>query len=216
MWMRSPWRPKKLSISTGPSPAAECPRGARGRRQGRAAGGGRGPVARGRAGQRPCGTPQGGVRVPPPAPRDALLTALGCERDFSAIAPPETLTDWRLVLAYEAAVEAGVLAALPGSLAELAARCDLDEGALRAVLGLLAAWGIVTTDEHGRYHDGPAAPVPPGSAILAQHGVWIRRWTALLGKRLRHRTAASDEAPARSPTEVGLDLLAVINRRWVT
>ncbi len=131
--------------------------------------------------------------------------------DFSPLAPSERLADWRLALAYEAA--GGVLAVLPGSPAELAARCNLDEGALRAVLGLLAAWGIVATDDHGRYIDGPAAPSPPDGAMLSQHGVWIRRWAALLGKRLHHRTATSDEAPSRPPTDVGLDLLAVVTRR---
>lgn len=55
-----------------------------------------------------------------------------------------------MVLAYEAAVGAGVLDALPGTLAELAARCDLDEGALRAVLGQLAAWGTIAEDDHWR------------------------------------------------------------------
>ncbi|MGH3823543.1 MAG: class I SAM-dependent methyltransferase [Pseudonocardiaceae bacterium] len=133
--------------------------------------------------------------------------------DLSFLAPPEALADWRMVLAYEAAAGAGVLAALPGSVVELAARCDLDEGALRAVLGQLAACGIVAADDQGRYASGPEAPVAPHDAMLSVHGAVIRRWAALLGPRLRDRTATSDEVPASPPTSVWLDLLAVNARR---
>ncbi len=132
---------------------------------------------------------------------------------LSALASPEVLADWRLALAYEAATSAGVLTALPGSARALAARLGLDEGALSAVLGLLAAWRIVAQDGDGRYAHGPAALEPADAAALAQHGVWIRRWALLLGKRLRDRAADSFETPDRPPTSAGLDLLAPLARR---
>ena len=61
-----------------------------------------------------------------------LYGASGRGRDLSFLASDGELVDWRLVLAYEAAAETGVLEALPGSLGDLAERCGLDEGALRA------------------------------------------------------------------------------------
>ena len=132
---------------------------------------------------------------------------------LTALAPPDQLVDWRLALAYQAASAGGVLDALPGSVADLAARCELHEGALRAVLELLVAWDLVAIDGRGRYVHGPAAPAPADAAALAQHGVWIRRWSALLHQRLHDRAATSDDAPARPPTAAGLDLLAAITRR---
>lgn len=134
--------------------------------------------------------------------------------DRSFLAPAGALADWRMVLAYGAAAGAGVPDALPGTLAELAARCDLDPDALRAVLGLLAAWGIVTVDESGRYATGPEAPVPPDDAVLVVHAAVIRRWAALLGPRLADRTATSGEAPEHpTPGAVRQDLLARNARR---
>lgn len=134
--------------------------------------------------------------------------------DLSFLAAPEALADWRMVLAYEAAAHAGVLAALPGTVTEVAARCDVDEGALGIVLGQLAAWGIVANDDHGRCALGAGAPAWPHDAMLVHHAALIRRWAALLGPRLRDRTATSDEVPARLiATDLGLDLLAVSARR---
>lgn len=80
------------------------------------------------------------------------------------------------------------------------------------MLGLLEGWDIVATDDRGCFVDVPASLASPDDATLAQHGVWIRRWTVLLDKRLQHRTASSDEAPARPPADIGLDLLATIAR----
>lgn len=128
--------------------------------------------------------------------------------DLSFLAPREMLADWRMVLAYGAAAEAGVLDALPGTLAEIAERCDLDEGALRAVLNQLAAWGTVAEDDQGHYLSGPRAPGTPDDAVLLVHAAVVRRWAALLGPRLRDRTAGSDEFPARpAPTGVGSTFL---------
>jgi hypothetical protein len=129
---------------------------------------------------------------------------------MSFLAPPEKLVDWRLALAYDAAAEAGVLAALPGALFELAERCDLDGGALRAVLGQLTAWGVVALDEQGRCSAGPHAPVWPHDAMLRGQAAAIRRWGALLNARLRDRTASGGGFPSRlALPETGLATLAV-------
>jgi SAM-dependent methyltransferase len=135
--------------------------------------------------------------------------------DLSFLASPETLTDWRLALAYEAAADHGVLDALPGGLTALAARCGLEEGALRAVLGLLQAWGVVATDPEGRYTTGPRAPEPPNDAILLRHASPIRRWSALVGPRLRDRTALPEGMAAHPPPPrpVEPNLLAINARR---
>ncbi|XVQ06762.1 hypothetical protein ACQP1W_29425 [Spirillospora sp. CA-255316] len=132
------------------------------------------------------------------------------DADMSFLAPLEKLVDWRLALAYDAAAEAGVLAALPGAPFELAERCDLDEGALRAVLGQLTAGGDVALDEQGRYSSGPHAPAWPHDAMLRRHDAAIRRWGALLNAWLRDRTASGDRLPSRPALpETGQATLAV-------
>jgi SAM-dependent methyltransferase len=147
-------------------------------------------------------------------PASSAPRAIDAGADLSFLAPPEMLADWRMVLAYEAAAAAGVFEALPGTLGAIAAQRDLDEAALRAVLGQLAAWGIVAEDGHGQYSSGPRAPVSPQDATLLVHAAVIRRWVALLGPRLRNRTAGSDQSPSRpAPTGVGFDLLALNARR---
>lgn len=136
------------------------------------------------------------------------------DRDLSFLAPPGQLADWRLVLAYEAAALAGVLDALPGTLGDLATGCAVDENALRAVLGQLAAWDVVTEDGPGRVVRGPRAPDPVQHAMLLTHATAIQRWAALLGPRLSQRTAGSDTFPARPTTpRDGPDLLADNARR---
>lgn len=140
---------------------------------------------------------------------------MDAESDLSFLARPGSLADWRMLLAYEAAVEAGILAALPGSCAELAARLELDEPALRALLGGLAVWGVVEVDEHGRYARGAGMPSSEEDAVLRQHATVIRRWATLLGDRLADRTASSDQLSARAPQEVFLAFLAANARRLV-
>lgn len=127
------------------------------------------------------------------------MTDTGPEADLSFLAPPGALADWRMVLSYEAAAKAGVLDALPGSLTDLAARCDLDEKALRTVLTHLKAYGVLTEDDHGHYAPGPTAPTPPHDDILLNHAATIHRWAALLGPRLHDRTATPAGMPTRPP-----------------
>ncbi|MBU8861560.1 MULTISPECIES: class I SAM-dependent methyltransferase [unclassified Micromonospora] len=135
--------------------------------------------------------------------------------DLSFLAPPGDLADWRLVLAYEAAAEAGVFDALPGPADAIAERCQLDVAALRAVLGQLTAWRVLAEDTNGCYHLGERAPVPPGGAVLLRHAATIRRWVLLLGPRLRDRTALLDGMPARPapPSRTEPNLLAINARR---
>lgn len=141
------------------------------------------------------------------------MTADRAAADLSFLAPAGVLADWRMVLAYEAAAQAGVLDAIPGTLPDLAARCAIDEAGLRAVLGQLVAWEIVAEDGN-RYVQGPRAPVPPGDAMLLVHAAAIHQWAALLGPRLRDRTAGSAEFPARPTTpRTGPDLLSLNARR---
>jgi hypothetical protein len=90
-----------------------------------------------------------------------LAVRRGLDGDLSLLAPPGELADWRLVLAYEAAADAGVLDAFPGTVAEIAARCGLHEGALRAVLGQLAVLG----GRRGR--PGGLLPAWSGGAVVA-------------------------------------------------
>ncbi|QSB13971.1 methyltransferase domain-containing protein [Natronosporangium hydrolyticum] len=158
----------------------------------------------------------GALDLSPDAGPDAVPDAWARGIDYSAMALPEKLTDWRLALAYHAATDAGLIGALPGTAAELAERCGLSESAVQAVLAVLVAWQLVSVDEHGRYQEGPAHPAPADQAMLAQHGVWIRRWAVLLPKRLHDRAATSPENPPAPAPGVGLDLLAAITRRVTT
>lgn len=144
-----------------------------------------------------------------PAPGDSGGSQRGeTGIDHSFLAKPGTLSDWRMVLAYEAAAEAGIFAALPGRPAELAADLELDERVLDALLEELAVWSVVEIDEHGRYSSGAGAPSSEDDAVLRQHAAVIRRWATLLGDRLRDRTAMPGQLPARAPTDVWLKFLA--------
>jgi SAM-dependent methyltransferase len=136
-------------------------------------------------------------------------------RHLTALAPPGELVDWRLALAYEAVAGAGVLDALPGTVAQLAEKCDVDRDALRAMLEVLVAWDLLVVDDEGRYTGGPAELSEQESAALAQHGVWIRRWAALAGPRLRDRTAESPLTPQRPAPAVSLALLEAASRPGV-
>ena len=155
----------------------------------------------------------------PPAPTDSAPGDSNRSQyrdaglDHSCLARPGTPSDWRMVLAYEATVEAGILAALPATPAELAARLELDERAVRALLEALAVWRVVELDEHGRYSSGTGAPSPEDDAVLRQHAAVIRRWAVLLGDRLQDRTATSDQLSARARPDVWLDFLAANARR---
>lgn len=136
------------------------------------------------------------------------------DRDLSFLAPPGEVVDWRLVLLHDAADAAGLLDALPGRPAELAARLGLDPQAVGVVLAALALFdvveaGVVEADGQGTFSLGPAAPGPEASAVLGHHARALRQCAAGLFQRLGGAEAAT------RPTPPGrfLDALAVYARR---
>lgn len=133
----------------------------------------------------------------------------------TALATPEKLVDWRLAVTWEAAVSSGLLDALPGTPEEIAETTGLDRGGIGSVCHLLAEWGLVTIGPDSRISLGPVRPSADQSAALAQHGVWIRRWTTLVGPRLRDRTASGPETLCRPDTATRLRLLASASARAV-
>lgn len=112
------------------------------------------------------------------------MTAPGWDR-LSFLAPPRSVHDWRLVLLFDAAVEAGLLEGLPSTAPALSARLDLDEHAVRVVLDALAAWEVVQPDGHGGYRTGADAPGPEATAVLRHHARILRTWSAHVDDRLR-------------------------------
>ncbi|MFD4365846.1 class I SAM-dependent methyltransferase [Rhodococcus sp. NPDC058521] len=137
------------------------------------------------------------------------------EPDLSFLAAPDTLADWRMVLSYEAVAHAGVLDELPGTCEELADSCTLDARALRTLLTHLCSYEILALDGDGIFTHGPAAPQPPHDDVLLNHAATIRRWSTLLGPRLRDRKALPDgmtDGPPK-PARPRPDLLAINARR---
>lgn len=102
------------------------------------------------------------------------------------MAGPGTVADWRYVVLTDAAVQAGVLDALPASAAEVAAKLDLDADAVRVVLGALREWAVVEIDDDSdRYRIGPAAVTGEAADVLAFHARVVRRWSTSVPARLR-------------------------------
>lgn len=126
------------------------------------------------------------------------------------LVPPDEPTDWRMVLLYDAAVDTGLVDALPAHPAALAARLGLREHAVRVVLECLAVWGIVVLGPDEDWGLGPAAPDADARAMVRHHARAIRGWGAL-PERLR------DEQPSQlggdiARVEIMLDALAVLGR----
>lgn len=127
-------------------------------------------------------------------------------QQLTAMADPEYLVDWRLLLSLEAVHSAGVLERIPGEVDDLAAGLGLDADAVAACLQVLAAWGILHRDGRS-FSWSESRPTDEELMMLAQHGVWVRRWAASLGPRLRDRRAVSPIAPPGPPAAVGQGLL---------
>lgn len=104
--------------------------------------------------------------------------------DLSFLAPPDRIADWRMVVAYSTAAEAGLIEALPARADELGAQLQLDPRAVEIVLDALGGWSIVDRDGDGRYSLGPNAPDADAAATLWHHARVLRRWTGL-GESLR-------------------------------
>lgn len=93
--------------------------------------------------------------------------------------------DWQKALVYGAASDAGVLAALPGTAAEVAAASGAYDQAVRVVLDALEAWDIVASNGDGRYERGPAWPEGGEGLGLLQQARFIRGTAAALPDRMR-------------------------------
>ncbi len=78
----------------------------------------------------------------------------------------------------------------------------------------MAAWDLVTC-QGDVFHVGPRELSRIERAALAQHGTWIRRWSALLPVRLRDRRADSPLTPASPDLGTGLELLESAGRPFV-
>jgi SAM-dependent methyltransferase len=131
-------------------------------------------------------------------------------QDLAFLVPPNQTADWRMVLLFDAAVDNGLLEALPGSATALAADLGLTAHAVRVVLDGLALWGIVRVDQAGTYALEPGAPDADATAVLRHHARAIRGWGNIVE---RVRAVPPDRhgiTPAR--VEVMLDALAVMGR----
>ena len=111
----------------------------------------------------------------------------------------EPVPDWRKSLIYVSARDAGILAALPGTVAEVAAASGADEDATRVVLEALEVWGIVSSDAGGRYADGPNRPSADEDATLTQQARFISGMAAHLPDRIR---GVVEPMQPRSPEEL--------------
>ncbi|MGI9119304.1 MAG: hypothetical protein ACR2G7_04150 [Acidimicrobiales bacterium] len=131
------------------------------------------------------------------------------ERTF--LAPPGRVSDWRMALLYDAAVDVGLLAGLPGQPTELASRLGLDEGAVRVVLEALATWDVVDAEQDGRYVVGRHAPDADAAAVVRHHGRAVRLWSGRIYDRLRG-VADHGHPPDSKQVELMLDALAVNGR----
>ncbi len=115
--------------------------------------------------------------------------------DLSFLAPPGEVADWRLVVAFDAAAEAGLFEELPATPAEAADRLGLDEWAVRILLGALSVWGVVEELEDG-YSMHPDWPSDGGkAATLRHHARVLQTWSTQLGDRLRGTPPSTSEIP---------------------
>ncbi len=124
--------------------------------------------------------------------------------------PPDEVPDWRMVLLFDAAVDNGLLEALPATAAAIAADRGLDHHAVRVVLDGLALWDVVVTEGDDGYAPGPAAPGVDAVAVLRHHAGAIRRFVTITG---RVRGVRPEPAPMPHPGMlVMLDAMAVRGR----
>lgn len=117
--------------------------------------------------------------------------------DRSFLAPPDAVSDWRMLLAYDAAADAGLLSTLPATAEQAASRRGLNAHAVRAALDVLAEWRIIERHADGRYRTGRAAPSADLAALYRHHARSIRLWAATLEHRLRGTSPGGARPPAR-------------------
>lgn len=131
-------------------------------------------------------------------------------QDLSFLVPPNHTADWRLVLLFDAAVDNGLLSALPGSATALATELRLPAHAVRVVLDGLALWGIVRVGQDGTYALEPGAPDADATAVLRHHARAIRGWSNIVERVRGVRPDPQGMTPDR--VEIMLDALAVMGR----
>lgn len=142
-------------------------------------------------------------------PEERLPTA-----GMSFFATSGEVPDWRRVLLYDAAAEAGVLDALPATLDQMSADLGLDAEALRMLLDALAAWTVVEHGVGGRYLPGPTMPDEDETAVIRHHARTVRRWSAQIDDRLRGAPNPDPWRPTSAQLESWMRALAVQARRW--
>jgi len=128
---------------------------------------------------------------------------------MSFLVPPGEVCDWRMAVLYDAAAEAGVIAALPGRAGDLARGLSLDPDAVRVVLDALGSWRVVDLHADGVYRPGPAAPSPDSAAVLHQHVFAVRRWSRQVGDRLRGPVESGGAERQRPHDDRWLESMAV-------
>lgn len=131
--------------------------------------------------------------------------------ELSFLAPPDEVQDWRMVVLFNAAVEAGVLAGLPATTTELAGRLALDEHAVAVVLEALAAWWLVERSEDEIWSVGPQAPSTDAGAVLGHHARALGLWSRNLDDRL-HGHPSSEPAQGTGQVTKMLEALTVNGR----
>lgn len=114
--------------------------------------------------------------------------------DFSFLAPPGEVADWRLVAAFDVAAEVGLFEELPATPGEATARLGLDERAVRILLGALSVWEVVEEID-GTYSIRPDQPYLEETATLRHHARVLRAWSTQLGDRLRGIPPSPSEMP---------------------
>jgi hypothetical protein len=112
-----------------------------------------------------------------------------------------------LTLLFDAAAGAGVLAALPGTAADIAARLGLDPHGVRVELDALIPWGVVERGDDRSYRQGPQLPSPDAASSLRHHARALRRWAETLPDCLRG--APVETRPGMPDPELFIDALAV-------
>ena len=131
--------------------------------------------------------------------------------ELSFLAAPERVQDWRMVVLFNAAAAAGVLAALPATSAELAGRLDLDEHAVRVVLEALATWSVVRPTAGEVWALGPEAPSADAAAVLGHHARALGLWSSNVDDRLHGRSSSQPPPTPRKVAQM-LEALTVNGR----
>lgn len=144
----------------------------------------------------------------------AMSQPAGAVAGDSFFAEPDRVDDWRKALLYDAAADAGLLAALPDSAEALSVKLNLDGRAVQILLDALAVWDLVTVAENGHYGRGSRMPNAEEDAVLRHHGRAVRSWSKVIDDRLLGDATARPGTAAGTRSATGMDALAVFARRW--